>query len=344
MAARAQRVGDGGTEAILEAQRARRIAPRAAEQPARRLHGRLRAEAAIHQAGDERRLGLRLALAAHGAVGEARAAVHEVHGRDQRVRGALAGRQAIGMAHIQREERAAVLQQHAGLAGHHAGAELVVEALDHRDGVARVVRRHDGDRVARGGWPVDPACGAPGNETPALGEPLAIEGDRHRHVHDVRIREPAVAVLERELRGLDRQVHEVGVVQRREVEALEEAEDREGREALRRRRKARGLAATIGNAQRLDPLGPVRRQVLGGQRATGGRRALRDPPAERAAIERLGAAARDLLQCRRELRLHEALSRQERRMIDPPEGGAQLGRRGGAEQVVGVRGLAPLSP
>ena len=167
---------------------------------------------------------------------------------------------------------------------------------------------------------------------------------RDRHLDERRVGQVAITILERELRRLDDQMHVVGLVQRGEIEGFEERQDREGREALRRRRKARGLAATIGNAQRLDPLGPVRRQVVGGQRATGGRRALRDPPAERAAIERLGAAARDLLQCRRELRLHEALSRQERRMIDPPEGGAQLGRRGGAEQVVGVRGLAPLPP
>ena len=87
----------------------------------------------------------------------------------------------------------------------------------------------------------------------------------------------------------------------------------------------------------------MRRQVVGGQWAAGGRRALRDPPAERAVIERLGATPGDLLERHREIRLHEALARQERRMIDAPERGAQLGRRRDAEEIVGVGRLAALA-
>ena len=55
------------------------------------------------------------------------------------------------MRGIEREERAAVLEKHAGVAGDDARAELVVEALDDGDGVARRVRGDDGDGVALDG-------------------------------------------------------------------------------------------------------------------------------------------------------------------------------------------------
>ena len=60
-----------------------------------------------------------------------------------------------------------------------------------------------------------------------------------------RIGEVTIAVLERELRRLDDDVDVVGVVEPRDVEAVEQGEDRERSEALGRRRKARGLAAAI---------------------------------------------------------------------------------------------------
>ena len=52
------------------------------------------------------------------------------------------------MRGIEREERAAVLQEHAGVAGDDARAELVIEALDHAHRVARGVGSDDRDRVA----------------------------------------------------------------------------------------------------------------------------------------------------------------------------------------------------
>ena len=128
-----------------------------------------------------------------------------------------------------------------------------------------------------------------------------------------------------------------------EVEPFEEREDRERGEALRRRRQARGLAAPVGNAKRFHPCGLVPSQIVGRQWTAGSGRAQRDPLAQPPAIERIGASPGELLERRREVRLHEALACQERRVVDAPERGPQLGRRGDAEQVVGIGRLAPLA-
>src|SRR5438445_2831839 len=148
-----------GAIASLEAESAGRRSPRATIDPARRLHARLRAHAAIETARDERRLRLRLAFAAHGPVDEARAAVLEIHGRDQRVQGALAGSKGIGLAGIQREERAAILKDHAGVPGHEARAPREVHRLDERDRVALSIGGDDGDGVAARGHPRRGATG-----------------------------------------------------------------------------------------------------------------------------------------------------------------------------------------
>src|SRR6266849_4286850 len=77
--------------ASFQAERASRRSPGAAIDPARRLHARLRAHAAVETARDEGGLRLRLAFASHRPVDEARAAALEIHGGDERVQGALAG-------------------------------------------------------------------------------------------------------------------------------------------------------------------------------------------------------------------------------------------------------------
>src|SRR5712691_7724825 len=130
-----------------------RRSPRAAIDPAWRLHARLRAHAAIETARDEGGLRLRLAFPAHGPVDEARAAALEIHGGDQRVQGALAGSEDIGLAGIQREERAAILKDHAGVPGHEARAPREVHRLDERDRIALGISGDDGNRVAARGHP-----------------------------------------------------------------------------------------------------------------------------------------------------------------------------------------------
>ena len=135
-------------EALLDPQRLRRLSPRPAVEPAGRFDGGLRPEPAVYQPRHQGRLGLGLTFAAHGPVHEAGPPADHIYGWDQGVGRALARGQGVGMAGIEREERAAVLQEHPGVTGHDGGAELVIGALDHRDRVAVRVGRHDRDRVA----------------------------------------------------------------------------------------------------------------------------------------------------------------------------------------------------
>src|SRR5262245_31776018 len=103
VAALAQRLANVVAEAILEPERARLLAPGTAEEPARRLDRRLRAEPSVDDAGDERGLRLRLALAAHRAVDEPRTSVDQVHGGDQRMRSLFARLQAVDVPRVERE-------------------------------------------------------------------------------------------------------------------------------------------------------------------------------------------------------------------------------------------------
>src|SRR5439155_21849662 len=115
-----------------------------------------------HHAGHEGGLRLWLSVAAHRAVDEAWPVADEVHRRDQGRRRALARREPIGMPGVEREARAAVLEQHAGVPGDDAGPELVVEALDDADGVVLRVGGDDRDRVATGARALDRSRAAAG--------------------------------------------------------------------------------------------------------------------------------------------------------------------------------------
>src|SRR5678815_6165336 len=77
VAAPGEVAGQLGRVPSLEAQGPRGGAPGASVEPARGLHRGLRAEPPEQPPGEDRGLGLRLALAAHGAVDEARAAALE---------------------------------------------------------------------------------------------------------------------------------------------------------------------------------------------------------------------------------------------------------------------------
>src|SRR5438093_1190122 len=125
--------------------------PRAAIEPAGRLRAALGPEPALKPAGDERGLRLGLALAPHGPVDEARPAPVEIHGRDQRVHGALAGGERVGLGGIEREEGAPILEDDARVTRHEPRAPGEIERLDQRDRVAFPVGGDDGDRVSRGG-------------------------------------------------------------------------------------------------------------------------------------------------------------------------------------------------
>src|SRR5581483_315014 len=103
-----------GVEALLHRQFAAVGPPGAAEAPARRVDGvaRLHAEGGV--AREDRSLELRLAVAAHAAIGDRAAVAETGERRIERVEGLAAGAQWIDRGGIEREGGAAVLPEDAG--------------------------------------------------------------------------------------------------------------------------------------------------------------------------------------------------------------------------------------
>jgi hypothetical protein len=157
----------------------------------------------------------------------------------------LARGEPVRMRRVQREEGAAVLQEHARVPGDDPGAELVIQALDDADGVARGVGGDDGDGVAVHRRRVDRPRPAARDVAAPAREAARVQAALDRNRLDSRVGQIAVAVLERQLRRLHDQVDVVGLVQRPEVEAFQQPQDGEGGEALRGRREAGRLTAAI---------------------------------------------------------------------------------------------------
>src|SRR5450759_4993591 len=87
-------------------------------------------QAVKRDAGEYRALRLRLAVAAHGAVGHDTAVVEQRQCRVQGVEWFLARSEGVDVGRIERETGAAVLPVDAAFGEHHAAAELVINALD----------------------------------------------------------------------------------------------------------------------------------------------------------------------------------------------------------------------
>ncbi len=93
-------------------------------------------------------LGLRLAFAAHRAIGHDAAIVEDAQRRIERMERLSAGFQRARPVQPQGEGRAAVLPDNAGLRQDDARAELEICALDRADGPAVAVDNAEPDRVA----------------------------------------------------------------------------------------------------------------------------------------------------------------------------------------------------
>ena len=76
-----------------------------------------------------------------------------------------------------------------------------------------------------------------------------------RDIDERRVRQPLVAVGERDLHGLDEVVIVIGrtLAPRGDVEAFDEVQDLQGREALRRRRQLHDVEATVSRSDRFHP-------------------------------------------------------------------------------------------
>ena len=156
-----QPVDQMAVEARFHPQVGHRRAPGAAQQPARRVDRLVERHAVQHVPREDHGLALRLAVAAHRAVGHDAAVVEHGERRIERVERQPAGRERIQRLRIEREGRAAVLHQHAGLGQHAARAELPIERLDvgHREpgGVGRA--HPDGVAFASRAPAISPPCG-----------------------------------------------------------------------------------------------------------------------------------------------------------------------------------------
>ena len=83
---------------------------------ARGVAGFLHVHAEVDDVGDDLRVGLRLVVAAHHAECHPRRAVLREHRRHERVQRPLVRADLVGVAGLQREAGAAILQRDAGLA------------------------------------------------------------------------------------------------------------------------------------------------------------------------------------------------------------------------------------
>ena len=166
---------------------------------------------------DQRDVGLqmdlRLAIGAHAAQYRPKLVVPEGQRGDQGVQRGLARLDLVGARGIEREIGRAVLQHHAGTAGHDGGAETAIERMDQRDRIAVLVDHGDVDRVA-GETPVGRDL-VPGQGARRVHQNAAFVGillgdqPRHRHVGETRVGKMAVAYPE-QLRDILRRGHTLG--------------------------------------------------------------------------------------------------------------------------------------
>lgn len=122
----------------------------------------LNIEAVFQHVGEEIALAHGLIMAAHDAEGHDRAAGFGHHAGDDRVHRPLVRRDAVGMAALEAETEAAILQHDAGLAGENARAEALEGRVDQAAGIALFVDDAEIHRVAMLGQHVFTGAGQVG--------------------------------------------------------------------------------------------------------------------------------------------------------------------------------------
>ena len=115
---------------------------------ARRIAGFLQVHAEVDEVHDDLHVTLRLHAAAHDAERQPGLAVLGDEGGNDGVERPLARRVDVGVAVLEREQLAAILQDEAAAVGRHARAHAAVVALDQRDHVAGRIRHRHVDGVA----------------------------------------------------------------------------------------------------------------------------------------------------------------------------------------------------
>ena len=176
-----------------------------------------------------------------------------------------------------------------------------------------------GARGPRAGAGLDPGQRpATVDQRPAAGEVLRGEQPRDRHGRRGRVGHEGERVGEGEADRLD---HEVPAVrreggQRREVQAVEDAERDQGSEALPVRRALPDAHAPVAHRDRLVPGGPVRGQVVGGHHAAGALHGRGEVARDGTPVERVGPSRGDLAERPGQPRVAEHLARPRASTVD----------------------------
>ena len=139
---------------------------------------------------------------------------------------------------IERKAATAVLPVDAGFLEHHAGTELVVNALDERNGAALAVDHAHPHGIARPPARAPRRGPAPVDAGGEFAHVIALEQIARIDRHVSGIGDVAVAHAERLLGRFHAQVHVIGAGRTRfaDFEFVEYAEDQQRHQALRRRR------------------------------------------------------------------------------------------------------------
>ena len=290
---------------------------------ARRVTGLLQVHAEVEHVDQDLHVTLRLHRAAHHAEAQPRLAVLRGERGNDGVERTLARRVAVGMVLAQHELLAAVLQDEAQARRRHAAAHAAVVGLDQRDHHAVGVGGGEVDRVAfvelRGRARLHFAQRGVHRDQRAAFAGVVL-GDQPLDGRGMErgIGVPARAVGERQLLGLDEQMHMLGAAEAvgLQIVGFEQVEDLQRGDALPARRQFPQLDAAITRRHRFDPVAGVRGHVLVGEEPVVRGEVIADHARDVARVERVAATVSDRLQRVREIRVAPGLAGARRATVD----------------------------
>ena len=267
MAQGTQAIGGGHLEAGLGVEQA------GVEAPARRVAGGLGVLFVIQHAHQGLGVSLGLHVPAHDAETHHRFSVAREEGRDDGVEGSLARAHQVVAGLVQREAVASVLQAQAVARHDHARTKAHVIALDEADHHAAGIGGTQVDGAALGLVARAVVLGAQRvDQLGAAGQVGVVQHLGGAQAHGARLGHVLVDVGKGQLHGFDLQVLARHAIhrQRRHVEVLQDPQCNECGDALPVGRNFVHRVAAVVLLNRLDPLGPVGREVGGRHRTAMG--------------------------------------------------------------------------
>ncbi|MPM28463.1 hypothetical protein SDC9_74989 [bioreactor metagenome] len=246
-------------------------------------------------------MALRLHRAAHHAKRHLRSAIG-VHrkGRNDGVRRTLARPHLIGVARLQGEARATVLQADARARYHHARTKAHVVGLDERDHHAAFIRRRQIHRAAALGRAIGRVARVLHvDELGTLAQVVAVQQLFLRlDAHVIHVGVVLVQIGQRQLHRLDLQMHRVGAVERLapDVQLVQHAQRHQRGDALAVGRNLVDHRIAEWLRHRAHPVRLVCGQIVHRHRATIGLRMRCHLLCQFAAIKGFAMRRRDQLQ------------------------------------------------